>query len=246
MSLNRVFPVLTVLNGDAVKTRQFESPIYLGDPVNTVRLWSDLCVDEIVYLDISEVREPLSHRLALLTSIAEEAFVPLSVGGGVTSEGDAACLFSLGIEKVVIGWSGVQTLSLVSTLAVRFGSQAISVCVDYSYFNSTIKSLERRGKFVIPSSQLNSTLATLVSAGAGEIIVQCVDRDGMLDGFDSEQLSQLVSLVSVPLVLLGGDGNVEHVKQAHQLGFAAAAGRLFSFSGSSDQVLIGNPFLKVD
>jgi cyclase len=239
----RVFPVLSISEGAAVKTRRFNSPIYIGDPVNTVRLWSEMCVDEIVCLDISENREPLAERIADVSAIVEEAFVPLSYGGGIESVSSAARLFRLGIEKVVLGWSGRKTLSLVESIAARYGSQAVSCCLDYSSDVRTIRNMERRGKTVVPAKQVPPVVGVLSRSGVGEIIIQCVDRDGQRCGYDLELASIMTKVTTTPLVVLGGAGDSLDVVAAHSSGCSAAAGSLFVFRGRSDQVLIGNPFL---
>lgn len=245
LSPQRIFPVLTIDSGLAVKTSKFSSPRYIGDPINTVRLWSALCVDEIVCLDISQDRRTLEERLDEIAGIVNESFVPLAFGGGVKSLDNAESLFQLGIEKVVIGWHGSNTVSLLENIAAQFGSQAVSCCIDYSYFASKLKRT-LASKNIVDALEVNSILHELSQSKVGEIIVQCVDRDGQMNGFDLLKASEIRPLVSVPLVLLGGGGDLKDVSEVHKLGCAAACGSMFMFRGKSAQVLIGNPFLTTE
>lgn len=243
----RVFPVLTLCDGDAVKTRRFSSPIYLGDPVNTVRLWSDMCVDEIVCLDISRNRQPLDQIVDELSGIVNEAFVPLSFGGGIKSCAAAKRIFDLGIEKVIVGWEGSNSLELLEEIAGQFGSQAVSCCIDYSYSDLALDNLQAQGKtHVVHAVTVPAIVNQVSNARVGEIVVQCVDRDGELSGYDLELAMKIRGAVSVPLVLLGGAGNVSDVQAVHNLGCSAAASSLYSLRGKSREVLIGNPFLDVN
>lgn len=243
----RVFPVLTICDGVAVKTRKFSSSIYLGDPVNTVRLWSEMCVDEIVCLDISEYRQTADQNLKGISAIVNESFVPLSYGGGIKSVAFAEKLFGLGIEKVVIGWEGPDSLLLIEEIALQFGNQAVACCIDYSYSDFAINSLQIRGKrVVVRADKVLDVVSQLSYARAGEIIVQCVDRDGEQCGYDLQILSEIQGAVSTPLVLLGGAGSLSDVHAVHELGISAAASSLYVLRGKSYQVLIGNPFLDLD
>jgi cyclase len=215
----------------------------VGDPVNTVRLWSEFCVDEIVCLDISETREKLSSRLTQITAIIEEAFVPVAFGGGIDSLEQAHRLFDLGIEKVVIGWEDLATGELVDTVAAHYGSQAVACCLDYSYSWELCDWTKNRRKRVLHVTELYSAITAMGRTNVGEIILQCVDREGEMNGLDLAVASEVHESVDVPLVLLGGVGSVEHIKSAHRVGCSAGAGSLFTFRTNTRQVLLGNPLL---
>lgn len=241
MKLYRTFPVLTIDDGDAVKTRKFHDPVYIGDPVNTVRLWSEMCVDEIVCLDITEQRRPLSERIETISAIVNEAFVPVSFGGGIDSFDSADRIIGLGIEKVVLGWAGASTRELLDAIASRHGAQAVSCCIDYSGDSSTRRELAKRGKAVVLRAEVSSIVRSLSFGGVGEVILQCVDRDGQFSGYDIELAKSISSESPVPVVLLGGAGSSGDFDSAHKIGCSAAAGSLYVFRGKSSQVLIGNP-----
>lgn len=242
MNSQRVISFLTIDNGSAVKTRRFESPTYIGDPVNTVRLWSEMCVDEIACVDISERRAPVSERTNEISAMVDEAFVPLSIGGGIASLYDAESLFGLGIEKVILGWSASRTLSLADAIATRYGSQAVSCCIDYTYVGTQIVTLGNRGKEVVEAREVAKIVRSLSASGIGEFIVQCVDRDGEFCGYDLQLAAEVFREAKSPVVVLGGCGDVGDVTNAHRIGCAAAAASVFVFRGKTRQVLIGNPF----
>lgn len=205
-------------------------------------MWSELCVDEIMCLDISERRASMAERIRDIASIVEEAFVPLSYGGGVDTVESAEMLLQLGIEKIVIGWEGTDSLELIASVASRYGSQAVCCCVDYSRSSSEIAELSARGKYVIGAEHVSEVVRVIGSSGAGEVVVQCVNRDGTMSGFDRAIVGPELASTVIPVVILGGIGGVEDVNEIHGLGFSAAAGSLFCLRGRTSQVLIGNPF----
>lgn len=238
--------MLTIDDGVAVRTKRFRPSIYIGDPGNAVRLWSDMCVDEIVCLDISERRSPIKERIDGIAAIVEEAFVPVSYGGGIDTVESARMLFDLGIEKIVLGWQGPESLSLLESVASRYGGQAVCCCIDYSRSASEIATLISRGKYVIGADHVSDIVQVVGNSDVGEVIIQCVDRDGTMSGFDMAIVSPELASVRIPLVMLGGAGRPEDVHAIHRLGLSAAAGSLYCLRGMTSQVLIGNPFLAVE
>jgi imidazole glycerol-phosphate synthase subunit HisF len=239
----RVIPCLLLRGRGLVKTRQFKSAIYVGDPVNAVRIFSEKEADEIVVLDIDASREGREPDYELVAEIAGECFMPMAYGGGIRTLEQVRRLIRSGVEKVVINSAATESLDIITRSAEIFGSQAIMGAIDVK------KSLLRGYKIVAKSAtvetilRLEDHLQNLVAAGVGEIFVNCVDRDGMMAGFDLDLIRVVTSRVNVPVIACGGAGTIEHLKQAiHESGASAvSAGSMFVFHGRRRAVLINYP-----
>ena len=247
MSLRpRVIPCLLIERGRLVKTVRFGAPKYVGDPINAVRIFNEKEVDELVLLDISATRDRRGIDFDLLGQIVSEGFMPIAYGGGVSSLEDAARLFHLGVEKVVFNSAAVASPDLVKSASERFGAQSVVVAVDVKrgLFGANAVYVECGRKKARVG--LAEHLLAMQEAGAGEIIVNSIDRDGTQAGYDLELLKQAVSKVSVPVVALGGAGSLVDLKAAQtQAGVSAmAAGSLFVFHGPNRAVLIQYPGYK--
>lgn len=239
----RVIPVLLIGDRGAVKSRQFRDHRYIGDPVNAARIFSELGADELVVLDINASAHGRCIDLGLVGAIAEEITMPLTVGGGITSAAAARELISAGAEKVVVGVGAWRDPYLLTELANDIGSSAVTVCIDTAsdgeggqrvrVLNGTHDTGLRPADFA----------RTVEEHGAGEIILQSVDRDGMLAGYDLEIIREISRQVSIPVVALGGAGSPEHLRAATDAGVAnaAAAGSLFVFHRANQGVLINYP-----
>jgi cyclase len=242
MNRPRIMPVMLVENRRAVKTKRFSHPVYIGDPVNTTRIFSEKGVDELIVLEISS--RPVSKILdfEFISRIAEEAFMPLAVGGGITTSSDAKKLFDLGIEKVILGWEGSDSLRLVSEIADIYGVQAVAVCVDVSRDKRLSKQCHKNKKYVEHSSASVSVLRQIQDSGGGEVILQSVDFDGMMNGMDYELIEEVSKSISAPIVALGGAGCLEHLVRALDCGAnAVASGSTFVFHNSDRAVLLNYP-----
>lgn len=239
----RTIPVLLIDQERAVKTVRFSSPVYIGDPINTTRLWSEMCVDEIICLDISQTRVQLDCRLEQIRSIVDESFVPLAYGGGVNTLGDAEKIFRLGVERVIVGWNGSCSCEIIKDIAGRYGRQAVSCCIDYSRERKLSVRLMRKGKYIVPQEQVFSAMVDAVASGAGEVILQCVDRDGMMEGLDP-MIKNVANKFTTPVVLLGGTGDLSDVREIHEHGLSVASGSLFVYFNRERQVLVGNPLME--
>lgn len=239
----RVIPCLLLRGNGLVKTRKFRDPVYVGDPVNAVRIFSEKEADEIVILDIDASREGREPNYELIAEIAGEAFMPVAYGGGVRTLEQMRRLIRSGVEKVVVNSAAVESPSVLSEGAAVFGSQAIVGGVD-------VKRTLLGGYRVVTKSgtveariSLDEHLARLVAAGAGEIFLNSVDRDGTMSGYDLALIRQVSTRVAVPVVACGGAGTLEHLSQAIREGGASgvAAGSLFVFHGKHRAVLINYP-----
>lgn len=238
----RVIPVLLLDGRRLVKTRRFSAPRYIGDPVNAVRIFNSKEVDELILLDLAAA---LSGRpdFDLVREIASEAFMPVTYGGGVRMLDDMERLFGLGVEKVSLGYAALRNPGLITTAAARFGRQSIVACIDAKrrLFGGceVVTSRARESGGVRPAAFARAC----VEAGAGEILLQNVDRDGTRQGFDLELVRQVTAAVDVPVVACGGAGSLEDLRAViHQASAsAAAAGSLFVFQGKLEAVLISYP-----
>jgi imidazole glycerol-phosphate synthase subunit HisF len=240
----RLIPCLLIHNGGLVKTVEFGEPKYVGDPLNAVRIFNEKEVDELMVVDIDASRRGIAPNEKLIGSLAAECRMPLCYGGGVKTPDVVDRLVSLGVEKVAMSSAAIADPDLISRSAERVGSQSIVVVLD-------VKStgLLRRPEIVT----LNATKRTGLDpiefavraqqAGAGELVVNSVDRDGKMKGYDIDLIDKLRTTISIPLTALGGAGSMEDIKslvEKHPV-IGAAAGSLFVFKGKFRAVLINYP-----
>lgn len=237
----RVIPLLLVENGGLVKTVRFRARTYLGDPINTARLFNDMEVDELIVLDIEATRIGQAPNFDLIRALTGECFMPVCYGGGIRSLEHVRKLFELGVEKVAINTGARRDPRLIRELAEVFGSQSIVVSVDVR------KTLF--GKYEIYDHPSGKTagdpvahIQEVAQLGAGEVLLNFVDRDGIMHGYDIEFITRASSVVNVPVVVCGGAGTLADCVQAVNAGaHAAAAGSLFVFQGKERGVLINYP-----
>lgn len=229
--------------GHAVKTQRFKKRIDLGDPVNAVSLFNAFRVDELILLDIDATPSRRSISMELLSDIASEAKMPFSVGGGLTTMDAIRSVLAHGAEKVVLCTSALENPRFLSDAAERFGSSSIVVCLDVKRnLFGTPKVLTRSGKATTPYAPAEAA-AMMERMGAGEIIVQSVDRDGTMAGYDQDLVATVADAVSVPVIALGGAGRLAHLQElyAKTSVSALAAGSLFVFQDEHRGVLINYP-----
>lgn len=243
MLLPRIIPCLLLRNGSLVKTVRFRAAAYIGDPINTVRIFNEKEVDELIFLDITASRESKSPPFELLARIASECFMPFTYGGGVTKLEDMRRLFSLGSEKIALNAAFHQTPDLVRTASREFGSQSIVVSLDVRrnlFGRATVVS--HGGTRKTGSSPLDLARRA-VDLGAGELLINSVNRDGMMEGYDLPLIREITAAVDVPVIACGGAGNITHISEAiHSAGAAAAAaGSMVVYQGPHRAVLINFP-----
>lgn len=242
----RVIPSLLMTERRLIKTVGFKKRVYLGDPINTVKIFNDKLVDELVLLDIDATSQGREPDYAYLENIASQCFMPLGYGGGVTSAEQVRRILGLGIEKVVINAAAIARPELVSEAAELAGSQSIVVSIDVK--KTWLGRYDIRTGNGKRSSGLDPAefAARAESLGAGEILLNSIDRDGTMGGYDIKLIRQVADAISIPLVACGGAGRIEHFGEAiHEGGASAvAAGSLFVFSGPHKAVLINFPSQK--
>lgn len=238
----RVIPVLLIQNGGLVKSVRFKNHIYVGDPINAVKIFNDKEVDEIVILDISATANKRPPRFDKIKEITGEAFMPLAYGGGITQVDEIKQLINLGVEKVIINSAALTNPKLIEDSARIFGKQSIVVCLDVK------KDWLGRTR-VYTSNGSNKTNYSPVEAaimmqnsGAGEIILQSIDKDGTFSGYDTSLIKEVSSELAIPLVALGGAATINDLLKAKNNGASAlAAGSMFVFQLPHKAVLITYP-----
>jgi cyclase len=242
MLKTRVIPCLLLKNGGFVKTVRFSHAKYLGDPRNIVRIFNEKEVDEIVLLDITATVENRKPDFSLISEIVSEAFMPLGYGGGIRSIEDIKSLFKIGIEKVIINSFAVEKPEFIREAAERFGSQSIVAAIDVKknlFGKYHVYSHSGRKKSILSPEQHAKSMEEL---GAGELILNSIDRDGTMVGYDLELIKRVSSAVSIPVIASGGAGNLRHLKEAVEAGASAvAAGSLLVYQGVHNAVLINYP-----
>lgn len=243
MNKTRVIPVLLVRGAGLVKTVKFKEPKYIGDPINAIRIFNEKEVDELVFLDITASTEGRAPQFDLLKDIASEAFMPMAYGGGVSTLEQIKKIFGMGFEKVIINTAAYRNLELISEAAAIFGSQSIVGSVDVRSGLFGGYELRSQGGRKKESASLAEHLGALERAGAGEILVNSIDRDGTMSGYDINLLSKVRVCVKVPVVACGGASGVNDFVAAVERGHAdaVAAGSLFVFVGPHRAVLINYP-----
>jgi cyclase len=238
----RVIPCLLLRGAGLVKTRRFADAVYIGDPVNAVRIFSEKEADELVLLDIDASKAGREPDYELIAEIAGECFMPVAYGGGIRTLEQVRRVIRCGIEKVVINSAAYESTEVVTRAAEVFGSQAVVGGVDVKRtLLGSYKPLAKSGS-VDPKVRLDQHVRRLVEAGAGEILLNSIDRDGMMNGYDVELIAQVSRGLEVPLVACGGAGNLEHLQAGVAAGASAvSAGSMFVFHGKRRAVLISYP-----
>lgn len=239
----RLIPVLLVDGGHALKTIQFKKRIDLGDPVNAVSILNTFRVDELVVLDIGASAAGRTIDLGLLRDIASEARMPFSVGGGVRSLQDVSTLMAMGAEKVVVSTAVHEDPQFVARAVDTFGSSSITACVDVGRDWLGRKAVfARSGRRKVSGAPLE-VVERVAGLGVGEIVLQSIDRDGMMDGYDLPLLGEVAGALTVPVVALGGAGTLSHMAQAYASTevSALASGSFFCFRSKARGVLMSYP-----
>lgn len=239
----RIIPSLLIQDNGLVKTVNFKNPKYVGDPINAVRIFNEKEVDELAIFDIDATAKGLEPNYSLIERIANQSRMPLCYGGGVKTVEQAQRIFGLGIEKIALSSAVLQNPGLITQIAERVGSQSVIVVLDIKkklfggYEVYTHNGKKSTGinpvKFVEEAQKL----------GAGEIIINSIDQDGVMKGYDMNLIDKIREKISLPLTVLGGAGSLNDIKQVidkHGI-IGVAAGSLFVFKGVYKAVLINYP-----
>ena len=243
MLKTRVIPCLQLIGDSLVKTIRFKNPAYIGDPVNTVRIFNELQVDELCFLDIRATAENRKPNMEVLKQIADECFMPLSYGGGIADFDTARAIMSVGFEKLVINTQAFHNRSLITQLSRHFGNQAIIASIDVkkNIWNKYVVYV-RDGSEKIDADVV-AYAKEMERAGAGEILLTSMDRDGTWAGFDVEITKRISEAVSVPVIANGGAGNTAHIEEVVKKGGASAVslGSMVVYQQKGMGVLVNFP-----
>lgn len=242
----RIIPCLLVHQGGLVKTQAFKDPKYVGDPINAVRIFNEKEADELMVLDIDATAKKVEPDFNLIAKLAAECRMPLCYGGGVTTAEQVARIVDMGVEKVAVSAAAINNPSLLTKMSAAVGCQSVVAVLDVRKRNGLFaKGYEvctHNGKTTHKLDPL-ALAKQFQDAGAGEIVVNSVDRDGQMQGYDLELAMQFKQTLKVPVTFLGGAGSLEHLGElVSKLGVVgAAAGSLFVFKGKYRAVLINYP-----
>lgn len=239
----RVIPCLLLRGRGLYKTRRFENPKYVGDPVNAVRIFNEKEVDELILLDILATPENREPNYELIADICSECFMPLSYGGAVTSIDRIRKLHRIGVEKVSLNSVTITNANMVRESCDTFGSSSIIGSIDVK------RNLWGKYETWINCGKTNTKkdpiehAELLAKLGVGEILVNSIDRDGMMGGYDTTLLRRITEAVDTPVIACGGAGTLDHIVAAvHEGGVSAvAAGSMFVFHGKHRAVLLNYP-----
>jgi imidazole glycerol-phosphate synthase subunit HisF len=239
----RIIPVLLLKDLAIVKSVQFKNYKYIGDPINAVRIFNDLEADELVFLDIIASKRKRLISLDFVKAVGEESQMPFCVGGGIRTLQDIKAVVAAGAEKVVLNTSAGRDPQFVKAASDEFGSSTIVVCIDVK---RTFLGVEQAWILGGSRSTHFSPLdfaKLMEDQGAGELIVQSIEKDGMMQGYDIGLIRSISQAVSIPVVALGGAGQLEDLVDAYRYGFAngLAAGSLFVYQDKRRGVLINYP-----
>jgi cyclase len=244
MLFPRLIPCLLVHKGALYKTTCFENPKYVGDPLNAVRLYNDKEVDELILIDIDASRFNSEINYNLISNLSRECRMPLCYGGGVKSVEQFEKIVSLGVEKVAVSSAAIQNPSLITEASQRVGKQSVVVVIDVKKNNSHKKyDITYMNGSKISNLNYIEWVIKLQQLGAGEIIINSVDNDGKMKGYDFELIDSVYPFIKTPLTVLGGAGSLDHIRELYSRynSIGAAAGSLFVFKGKFRAVLINYP-----
>lgn len=239
----RIIPCLLLRGKGLVKGIQFQNHTYVGDPINAIRIFNDKEVDELIFLDITATQERRIPPLDLIQTISDQCLMPFAVGGGITTIGEARDILNRGAEKVCLNTATIEHPELITALSETFGTQSVVVSIDVKKNGQgQYQTFTRCGSKPVSESPVELAIR-MEQLGAGELLVNSIDRDGTQTGYDTELIREVADAVSVPVIACGGAGSLRHLSDGLSLGHASAvaAGSLFVFTGRRRAVLINFP-----
>jgi cyclase len=240
----RIIPCLLIQNKGLVKTVKFKEPKYVGDPINAVKIFNEKEVDELIVVDIDATREGREPNYGLIENLASECRMPLCYGGGIKTVKQAQRIFSLGVEKVAVSSIAVKNPDIITEMASKVGSQSVAVVLDIKkkLLGSHYELFTHNGN---KSTGIDPVkfVVQMEKAGAGELVINSIDRDGMMNGYDQTIIDKIRELTDLPMTVMGGVGSLDDIGnmvRKHGI-IGAAAGSYFVFKGKYRAVLINYP-----
>lgn len=235
--------MLLLKDGGLVKSISFKNHKYIGDPINAVRIFNDLEADELVFIDINASAENRLISLDFVREVGEEANMPFAVGGGIRTIEDIRNVLKAGAEKVILNTVAIQDQEFIKQACEEFGSSTIAICMDVKKKRfGSVQVWTDQGKKSTGMKPIEFA-KRMEQCGAGEIIVQSIDDDGKMEGYNLELIKSVSEAVTIPVVALGGAGNLQDLQLAYTQGFAQglAAGSIFIYHDKNRGVLINYP-----
>jgi cyclase len=244
MLRSRIIPCLLIHNKGLVKTVKFKDPKYVGDPINAVKIFNEKEVDELMVLDIDATRENRTPNLKMIKNLADECRMPFCYGGGITTVEQARKIISLGAEKVALSFSALNNISLCQEIGSIIGNQSVVVVLDlkkkklFGGYDIYTHNGTKKSKW-----KLEDIIAKLEEIEVGEIVINSIDNDGTMLGYDLGLVEKIREKCSMPITVLGGAGSLDDVKKLINKFkiIGAAAGSIFVFKGKYRAVLISYP-----
>jgi cyclase len=243
----RIIPCLLVQDKGLVKTVGFTNPKYVGDPINVVKIFNEKAVDELAVFDIDATRLGHAPDYGMLQNLAFESRMPLCYGGGVKTVDQVKRIIGLGIEKVAISSAAIADPGLIARAAEAVGNQSVVVVLDAKpRRRSTVYEIWTHNGTINTGRTLQDVAAEVEKLGAGEIVVNAIEKDGAMQGYDLELARQINEISRVPVTVLGGAGTLKHIEEliARFGVIGAAAGSMFVFKGVYRAVLVSYPSIK--
>ena len=238
----RIIPCLLIKDGGLVKTIQFENHKYIGDPINAVRIFNEKCVDELIVLDLDATVRGKDPDLKMINNLATECRMPLCYGGGIKTVEQIREIIGLGVEKVSLSSAAIENIEIVNNAAKLVGSQSIVVTLDVKKTNNDYYVYTRNGK---NNTKLDPVdlVKDFQAFGAGEIVINSIDHDGIMKGYDINLIEKIKGIADIPITVVGGAGTLSDIgKLFKEFGLiGACAGSLFVFKGVYRAVLINYP-----
>jgi len=240
----RIIPCLLIKNKGLVKTLRFSDPKYVGDPLNAVKIFNEKSVDELIVLDIDASTEEREPDYNVIANLAMECRMPLCYGGGIRTSDQAIKIFQLGVEKIALSSKAIEDPSIISEISNKVGAQSVIVILDVkkNRFSKKYNIYTKNGTLKSKHNPIDFS-KRIQQEGCGEIVINSIDKDGGMNGYDYEIIDQIRNVVSIPLTVLGGAGSLDDIGvliNKHGI-IGASAGSLFVFKGKYRAVLINYP-----
>jgi len=237
----RIIPCLLLHNNGLVKTKKFKNPKYIGDPINAVKIFNEKEVDELIVLDIDATPMNREPDYKLIQNLASQCRMPLCYGGGVKTMAQAKKILSLGVEKIAVSSAVSNNLNLISEISKEIGSQSLAIILDVK--KKFFKGYQVKFKNNENEYNLLEIIKKIESLGAGEIIINSIDNDGMMKGYDLNLACEVKNKLNIPMTILGGAGSLKDISKVIEKFkiIGCGVGSLFIFKGKYKAVLINYP-----